>query len=249
MRARRADAVTDKTPLGKEEMPAYWRLMAWEEHQSLAALRERAAKNVTFRELWQQPDRWRGKLVELTLHLGRTKEVDELADNELGMKSVHEVWGWNSESQPYWFWLVCPDLPPGMPEGTIQEEATFVGYFLKLLPYEDHQGKTLTTPLLVGRLVWHPMPASPATPRDEWTWVAYPAGAIVAVMLLSRAWTSLGFGRRKAARHDALEPRVDEHAVESWLESAGEDHAESSNGESASGLDYRTSAGPPGDDE
>src|SRR5947199_4340524 len=49
----------------------------------------------------------------------------------------------------------------------IYEEATFVGYFLKLLPYEDHQGKTLATPLLIGRLIWHPLAANPLARSDE----------------------------------------------------------------------------------
>ncbi len=241
--------MTDKTPLGKEEMPAYWRLMAWEERQSTAALRERAAKNVSFRELWQQPDRWRGKLIELPLHLGRTAKVNELADNELGMKTLYEAWGWSSDSQPYWYWLVCPDLPPGMPQGAIQEEATFVGYFLKLLPYEDHQGKTLASPLLIGRLVWHPLPSSSLQPSDEWTWVAYPAGAVFVVLLLVRGWRSLGFGRRKAAGSGGLLPRVDEQAVENWLENAGEDHAESPNGHPSEALERRASAGPSADEQ
>ena len=236
-------AVTDKTPLGKEEMPAYWRLMAWEQHQSTAELRQRAAKDVSFRELWQQPDKWRGRLVELPLHLGRTAKVEELADNELGMKTLYEVWGWNSNSQPYWYWLVCPNLPPGMPEGAIQEEVTFVGYFLKLIPYEDHQGKTLAAPLLIGTLVWHPIANGAPESRDDWTRWAYPVVIVVGVLVVLQAWMSVAWRRRKAALQRALQWGSNDRTVESWLDHAEE--AVDADIAASGGHESPGSAGPP----
>jgi hypothetical protein len=221
------DAVTDKVPLAKEEMPAYWRLVAWQQHQSTRQMRERADKKVTFKQLWQQPAKWRGKLVEIPLHLKRTERVEDLADNALGLKSLDEVWGWNSDSQPYWYWLVVPELPPGMPRGgDIYEEATFVGYFLKLLPYEDRQGISRATPLLVGRLIWHPL-APNALARGEWTW-PWIAGGGALVLLAVVRWGFVWFGwlPRKRIAGDRL-PR-DEDAVAAWLDGT-EDAAEDEN--------------------
>ncbi len=141
-------------------MAAYWRLMAWQEHQSTAELLEHATTNVTYNELFTRPDQWRGKLVQLRVHLQQAALADNLPENPAGLTSLYEVWGWNTESQPYTYWFVVPRLPPGMPSGQrILEEATFVGYFLKLLKYEDRQGVTRATPLLVGRLIWHPTPS------------------------------------------------------------------------------------------
>ncbi len=215
-------AVTDKLPLAPEEMPAYWRLMAWELRQSTAELRKRADKRVTFRELWQNPDKYRGKLVEVPLHLRRAIEVRDLADNELGLDHVYEVFGWNSESQPYWYWLVVPNLPPGMPQGeSIYEEATFVGYFLKLLPYEDREGHTRATPLLIGRLVWHPAPSSTLARRDEWTWTGYLLAALLVLFVVRWGMVFFGRSRRKAAA-ESLESPADEHAVEAWLDGKSE---------------------------
>ncbi len=216
-------AVTDKAPLAKEEMPAYWRMMAWERRQSTANLLARAEKGVTFNELWQQPERWRGKLVEIPVHLRRTARVDEVTENSLGMKTVYEVWGWNSDSQPYWFWFVCSNLPPGMPSGaSIYEEATFVGYFLKLLPYEDHQGKHLATPLLIGRLVWHPEQANPLVRQDEWTWPWLIALGLGGIFLLR--WGLFFAGRKSAEnRRRSDSGTLDAQAVETWLEQAETD--------------------------
>ena len=212
-------AVTDKTGLSKEEMPAYWRLMSWEEHQSTSALIERAAKDVSFNDFFRQPDRWRGKLVQLRLHLRRTVKADELADNPLGLKSVYEVWGWNSDSQPYSYWLVVPRLPPGMPSGTsIYEEATFVGYFLKLLRYEDHEGKMLATPLLVGRLIWHPAPENRLAASDEWTWPWYLLGGLAVIFVVR--WTLAVVGRYGRTASPSLAPRADPREVDAWLDEA-----------------------------
>lgn len=216
-------AVADKVPLGKEEMPAYWRLVAWELRQPTAALRKRALKDVTFRDLWQQPEKWRGKLVEIPVHLRRTLTVSRVAENELGIKTIYEAFGWNSQSQPYWYWMIVPELPPDMPRGeNIYEEATFVGYFLKLLPYEDRDGKTRATPLLIGRLIWHPAPHNPLALRGEWTWTWYIA--LVLVVLLAVRWGLVFLGR---ARHgpsaQPLDASSDDRAIEAWLE--GEESA------------------------
>jgi hypothetical protein len=211
-------AVADKVPLGKEEMPAYWRLMAWNLHQSTEQLRRRADKSVTFRDLWHRPEKWRAKLVEIPVHLRRTATVGDLEHNPLGLKTVYEVWGWNSDSQPYWYWMIVPELPPGMPQGeSIYEEATFVGYFLKLLPYEDRQGRSLATPLLIGRLVWHPAPTNPLARRDEWQWTWYIAGALVVLFVVRWGMTLWGRFRRSPVAQGSASAN-DERAVEDWLD-------------------------------
>jgi hypothetical protein len=217
-------AVADKAPLAPEEMPAYWRLMAWTLHQSTAEMRKRAEQDVTYQDLWNQPDKWRGKLIELPLHLQRTITVNDPVENELGLKTLYEAWGWNSNSQPYTYWLILPELPPGMPRGeNVLEEATFVGYFFKLIPYEDRQGKQRATPLVIGRLVWHPAPDNPLARRDEWTWTWYVAAALLALFALR--WGLALWGRIARGPSDAPAAAGQDAAVESWL--AGEDSQQS----------------------
>jgi len=236
------EAVTDKAPLSKEEMPAYWRLMEWQQHQSLAPMRARAQHDVTFKQLWQQPEKWRGRLVEIPVHLRQTAKVEDLAENALGLKTLDEVWGWNTDSQPYWYWLVCPRLPPAMPSGrNIYEEATFVGYFLKLLPYEDHQGKTLATPLLIGRLVWHPAASNSLVGSDEWGWPWWLAAATIASLLVARWGLLKVIARKRAARGPTWQQSGDQQTVDSWL-----DHADQSDPHSDS-LDHpRAGTNSPG---
>jgi hypothetical protein len=208
-------------------MPAYWRLMAWERHQSTDELRRRARNDVTYNELWQRPDKWRGKLVEIRVHLRQAIRVDDLPDNPLSLKTIYEVCGWNSDSQPYWYWMITPRLPPGMPLGKdLYEEATFVGYFLKLQPYEDREGRSRAMPLLIGRLIWHPLAARPpAGGQWDWTWYLVVALAVLfvarwAMRLFSRGQAA-GRGLNASTRHDA-------HQVDAWLEDAEKSASESS---------------------
>ncbi len=213
-------AVTDKTPLAVEEMPAYWRLMAWQQRQTTGSMLKRAQQDVSFRQLWQQPQASRGELVRIPIHLRRTAKIDSLEENALGLATAYEVWGWNTDSQPYWYWLVCPQLPPGMPSGnSIYAEATFVGYFLKLLPYEDHQGQTLATPLLIGRLVWHPTAANPLARRDEWTWPWYLAGVLMVLFVARWGLAMMGW-KTKPRPGPTLPTGSSEQQVAAWLASA-----------------------------
>jgi hypothetical protein len=213
-------AVTDKVPLSREEMPAYWRLMTWEQRQSTAEMLKRARADVTYNELWQRPEKWRGRLLRIRVHVPQAIKVDEVAENPLGLKTIYEVFGWNSDSQPYSYWMVTPELPSGMPLGKrIQEEATFVGYFLKLQPFQDGEGKSRAAPLLLGRIIWHPAAAGPVASGKDWTWTWYLAGVLV--MLIAARWGLAIFGRAPARGGLSNGPaRSDPQQVEAWLNGA-----------------------------
>lgn len=209
-------AITDKSALGKEEMAAYWRLMGWSVHQSIPELRKRAETEVRFRQFFQDTSELRGKLVQIPVHVRRALRVENVAENPLDLKNVYEVFGWTTDSQPYWYWLIVPELPPGMPQGDdLYEEATFVGYFLKLLSYEDRQGKVTAAPLLIGRLVWHPSAENPLARQDEWQWTWYLAGALA--VLFALRWGLFAWGRRPRAAEPIAEPH-DEKNVDTWLD-------------------------------
>jgi hypothetical protein len=115
--------------------------------------------------------------------------------------------------------MVAPQLPPGMPLGKrIQEEATFVGYFLKLQPFEDGEGKTRAAPLLIGRLVWHPTAASPLAPAGEWTWPWYLAGAVLVLFIVRMGLAR--FAPAKSRSSPGVLPRTDPAQLDAWLEAA-----------------------------
>lgn len=218
------EAVDDKTILNPEEMPAYWRLVRWQQQQSLAGLKSRARDDVSFRELLTRPEKYRGQLIAVQVHVRETAAHEDV-DKKLAppnVKRLYELWGWNSRSQPYFYLLVTPEVPAGMPLGhEIGENATFVGYFLKLMAYQDHTGQRSAAPLLIGKVEWFPTPNQEGRPSESewiWPWVV----GIVLMLLFALRWGTrwlTSVGRRPQL---PLGKAVDEETVpvELWLEKA-----------------------------
>ena len=183
-------AISDgTTALRREEMSAYWRMFGWVQQQSLAQLQRGARSKVVFNDFVQSPDQQRGKLFALELNVRRVLAYDA-PENPAGIKTVYEVWGWTNESRAWPYVIVTAQLPPGMPVGaTVQEEASFAGYFFKVQGY--HAGgagpkdKPLIAPLMIGRLSHRGAPA-PAAPA-EIAWSPW----IVGLVLVGAVWLSL----------------------------------------------------------
>jgi len=162
--------------LGKEEMPAYWRLFGWTQHQSTPQLQKRAQREFAFNQFIRDSDQQRGKLFLVELNVRRVLAYDA-PENKAGVKKVYEIWGWTTESQAWLYCVLTPELPPGMPTGTdVHERATFAGYFLKVQGYHaagaGPRDKPLQAPLLIGRIGWSPSALSSAQAESDWDWLA-----------------------------------------------------------------------------
>jgi hypothetical protein len=211
-------AISDRQPLLPEEMPSYWRMFNWVHRQPGYLLQRRSRKSVVFTDFVQAPDRLRGSLVHLRLHLMRSL-THETPESTIGIDRVHEAWGWTDESHPWLYVVVFAEKPSGMPIGPdIREEASFDGYFLKLMSYEAHQapGKPLFAPLLVGRIVWHPSRTQSGSASDgTWFWLTILGGALIALVMLVR-WVIVSRAvPLTASTHSAQSSST---AIESWLE-------------------------------
>lgn len=148
-RARR-ELISDRAPLRPREMPLYWRLMGWSRTEGFDKLEKRALKDVAFTQLWEQPDRYRGQLVRLRMHVRRVLHY-AAPENPSGLKDVYEAWGWTDESKSFPYVVVFPERPPGLPIGSdVRSEVVFVGYFLKVMSYSAFD-VARGAPLLVGR--------------------------------------------------------------------------------------------------
>jgi hypothetical protein len=142
--------VTDRAPLKSREMDAYWRLMDWSRTQPFAEQEQRARQDVPFTQLWEQPERYRGQLVRLRMHVRRVLQYDA-PGNPSGIAKVCEAWGWTDESRSYPYVVVFPEPAAGLPIGTdVRTEIVFVGYFLKVMTYTAFDNPR-GAPLLVGR--------------------------------------------------------------------------------------------------
>ncbi|HEY2411411.1 MAG TPA: hypothetical protein VGI40_04180 [Pirellulaceae bacterium] len=167
-------AITDNTLiLGREEMPAYWRLFNWVEHQSLAELSQRANRDPVLNQFIQYPDEQRGKLFQLKLNVRQIFSYDAPA-NSAGVSRVYEIRGWTTESKAWLYVVLTAHLPSGMPVGAdVNESVTFAGYFLKDQGYHaagaGPKDKPLAAPLLIGRIAWNPPPQVATATNDGWT--------------------------------------------------------------------------------
>lgn len=155
--------VTDGTPLKPREMPAYWQLMQWTQTASSAELEPRALTDVPFTQLCEQPDKYRGKLISMRLHVRRVLKYDAPV-NPLELQDVYEAWGWTDESRSFPYVVVFSQCPEGLPIGTeVQAEANFVGYFLKVMKVDGAKNNARGAPLLIGRMQ---LASPPITPKQ-----------------------------------------------------------------------------------
>lgn len=179
--------IQDKSPVESFDMPAYWRMLNWVKSQSGSELSARSDRDATFTDFVQRPNQMRGKLVRLKLHMLRSKRY-EAGTNPYGFKWLYEVWGYTNDSNPYPYVIVFADWPEGMPLGNnLAEEATVDAYFLKQMKYEAHDSKIRISPLMLGRLVWHPNPLrqsreGASAANDLWTMMLVGGGLGIAFL-------------------------------------------------------------------
>jgi len=214
--AKLFEAVSDKTVLAPEEMSAYWRCMKWARAQTFAEMDRRAARNVAYQRLIEEPDKYRGRLLRLRLHILRILDWDA-HENSAGVKHVYEAWGWTDQSNALYV-AVFSELPAEMKLGDgQQQEGVFVGYFLKNLGYQAFNRNRIA-PLLVGRMqrVASAAPA-PLVARADWNWLWVIAIVFVAIGF-SAAWLRL---RRVRPASAAAPTPTHEAEMEEWFRSEG----------------------------
>jgi hypothetical protein len=213
------EAVSDRAPLAKIEMPAYWRCLKWARAQSFADLERRAVKRVVYTQLWEQPDKYRGKLIRLRLHIRRILDW-EATENSAGVRRVYEAWGWTDESKSFPYVVVFTDVPEGIQLGdNLQEEGLFVGYFLKTIAYTAYN-KNRSSPLLLGRMKWlgSTVPAHPVVGGSDWFWI-YAVGLPLVLLIASGMWFQM---RRLRRVKLPAAPSADEAEMESWFRSGSD---------------------------
>lgn len=213
--------VQDKTQLGTLDMRAYWSMLEWSRRLPFDELRKHANADVRFKQIWEEPDKWRGQLVELRLNVRDVTRWD-LEQNPENVPTVYEALGWTDESGSNPYLVIFKELPEGMEIGPdVREDVTFVGYFLKLMYFKSRDNKFRAAPLLIGRVIRHENAAAlSAKDQDEknrsefWITIGI-GGALIVMMIISG---SRIFRRRKPiASSTAERPPEDAAATGDWL--------------------------------
>jgi hypothetical protein len=126
-------------------------------------LEKHARRDVTFKKLWEDPEKYRGELVYLKGNvrgLQPWKPTDEEFFNPAKLATLYDGYLITQDSRPNPFIIVVPRIADGMPTGSnISENISFAGYFFKLWNYQAADGTVRSAPLLIGQIVtWTPAP-------------------------------------------------------------------------------------------
>lgn len=151
------------------EGEAYWTVFAKLKALPQAELEQAALRDVTYTQLFSDPDFYRGRLVTLE---GELLQLNKLPPHENPAKidTVYEGWLRNADSgkNPYVFH--CLDKPAGLVTGNkLSEKVTVTGYFFKRYQYPAQSGLTYAAPMLLAKRVnWFPVIQRKAAADPRW---------------------------------------------------------------------------------
>lgn len=209
-------AVTDKEPLKTLDMTAYYRHLKWARAQSFEELEPRAKTDFVYAQLFQDPEKHRGQLVRLRLHVGKILRHDDVSENSSQATQLFELWGRTDESKSHPYCVVVPEIPNWFQVGgdNAREECVFVGYFIKLLAYDISGNKRRAAPMLVGRI--RPLSTGPkAGAGNEMSAAEWGIGALIFGLIGVAAWRAMSLSRKPRSIRTSTASCADD--VESWL--------------------------------
>jgi len=185
--------VRDDVAFRSEELPLFWDLMAGLSREKPSDL-AREAEEVTFAQLFQLPQEYRGKLIEVRGRARRAVRV-RAAANDAGIGSYHQLWMQTSDNPSSPLVVFAAELPPGFPEGMeiSTEELTIPGVFFKRWPYNAQDGLRTAPAMVAGSFDWSP-PAPGALAQRQaaaegpsiWQGVAW--GGVICAVVVGYVW-------------------------------------------------------------
>jgi len=151
------------------EGDAYWTVFGKLKETLQTDLERAALKDVSYTQLFSEPDFYRGRLVTLE---GELLQLNKLPhhENPANIETVYEGWLRNADSgkNPYVFH--CLDKPVRLMEGNkLSEKVTVTGYFFKRYQYPAQSGLTYAAPMLLAKRVsWFPVIQRKAAADPRW---------------------------------------------------------------------------------
>lgn len=204
------DSVRDDTVFRPSESDAWFHLWELIGRTDNAALVKASEGRVSYLQLEQQPNEYRGHVVTVSGTVRAAKLV-AAPENGFGVKQYYQLWLQPDRAQPAVVVVYCHDLPEGFPLGErVEADVTTAGFFFKRWAYPSQTG-IVTAPLVMARTVdWRqPPPAAAPAARnvaEDLLW-AVAVSLVLAVLALGIvAWRSRSAPRRK-------KPQGDDHQV------------------------------------
>jgi hypothetical protein len=209
--------VTDSKPIldDPQEVEAYARTLILAHWTETAALEKAARRDLTYVQLFREPEKYRGEIVRVSGRMKRIRRYDDPPEiaRRAGVRYLYEGWMFNADFGSNPVCCVFTDLPEGLrATEKMEERVEFAGYLFKRYRYKagdtPKPNQWREAPLIVGRVV-AVLPRDVEHPTD-WSWVM-PAfltlvgGSVAAVVFLT-VWLRRGDDRVRR-RLAALAPR------------------------------------------
>ncbi len=154
------EAITDNTRFRDEENPAWFNLLGVLRRAEESDLRRASIGRVSWLQLNEQSDEYRGELVTVRGTIRRAHRV-AAAKNDEGIDGYYRIWLWPDENPNQPIVVYCLEPPEAFPTGMeLVERARVTGFYFKRWLYlgkEDLQ----TAPVLLAKTVdWREKPAA-----------------------------------------------------------------------------------------
>ena len=206
--------IEDNRQVVPSEWPEWLRVFDQLQRADLGPLERAKPEHVTFVQLFDQPEVYRGRLVRTVGYARRAHRVRP-PRNDYGIAKYYQVWLQVDDhpADPVALW--CLDLPAEFPLGmSIEERVEVVGYFFKLMSYLAADGKIRRAPLILAKTVkWQPRPALPYQAR--WDLLPLILGAALALTFCFLGWvyyrtrTTSRFGRGRKPELGPLPSKIE----------------------------------------
>jgi hypothetical protein len=196
------DDVRDDFPFLYGERDAWFHLLAVLRDTDAAVLRGASMGRVTYVQMFEQPDVYRGRLLTVQ---GMVRRVERwpAPKNDLGFDHYYRTWITPQDSPSNLLVVYCLSLPAGFPIGTeLEEPVELAGFFFKRWVYQA-QDKLRTAPVVLsGSLVWQPQPqAVERRVRDDPLSVAIIV--VIAALFAASATACVYYRNRGGKRREA----------------------------------------------
>lgn len=188
--------IRDNQPFRSVEAASWFNLLAVLDKADDTALKNAADGNVSFVQLFQQPEAYRGRVVNFQARIRRIKLV-EAGKNSEGIKQYYELILKPQAGPPRPVFAYVLNLPEALRKkvgGELDEPIHLTGFFFKNWVYAGEHA-TFVAPVLLARGVhWNPPVPEPVyVPSFNTIAMVLVGSALVAALL---AWIALRASRR-----------------------------------------------------
>jgi hypothetical protein len=159
--------VRDDFPFVTADVDAWFQLLHILRGTDAEKLAAASIGQVTYVQMLQQPEEYRGRLVTLRGIMRRANRVPA-PENDYGFEHYYQTWITPQDDPNNLVVVYCLSLPEGFPNGMkLEESVELEGFFFKRWVYQA-QDKPRTAPVVLAKtVVWHKRPAAAAPPVDE----------------------------------------------------------------------------------